>query len=246
MRRGDIMKKLLALCLCLSAGVLANASWEDDVLDGLKHSAKEQIEAFAQDIGAMTGMMDFKNGRADRFGAGAAVNVIKPSDKNFLKNFDDIDYIGMGYVYADAKIPLLAFALAARGTDIKGYQSIGGGLKYSIVGESILPFFPDITASVYYDKIDFDYFDANHYSASLAASVKILVFEPFVGIGYDKTDLKVKNTGANIIDGNKYSGSGLRYTGGLNLTLIPFVNIFASVSGTEDTYGAQAGLGISF
>ncbi len=239
------MKKLFVLFACLFAASYASASWQDDFKDALFKSGDEGVRAFTRDLGSMTGMMDFRSGTADRVGVGVAVNAVKPSSDNMLRAYEDVNYMAMGYVYADVKIPILGLALGARGTAIDGYESLGGGIKYSIMGESILPFFPDITASFYYDRITFDYFDANHYSASLAASIKVLILEPYIGLGYDKTDLDLKGLGAGI-DGTGFTGEGVRYTGGVNLTVLPFVQVFASVSGTKDTYGAQLGVGAKF
>lgn len=239
------MKKLLVMCICLFAAVSAKAAWQDDVKDAFLHSGADGIKAFAQDIGSMTGMMDFRSGTADRIGAGLAANVLQTSDKNILNSYADVDYIGMGYVYGDVKVPLLGLALGARGTAIEGYESLGAGLKYSIAGESIIPFFPDITASFYYDRINFDYFDGYHLSASVAASVKVLILEPYVGVGYDRTHLDIKNIDP-AVNGYDTTGEGVRYTGGLNVTVLPFMKVFASVSGTKDTWGASAGVGARF
>lgn len=232
------MKKYAVILCSLFMAANAFAGWQDDFGTAVQAANGGEIKDFARDIGALVGMNDFHTGKEHRIDAGLTYNVIKNPSDGMMKKYADSDYIHTGFLQGSVKVPVLGFSVVARGTSLDGFESLGGGVRHSISGDSILPFFPDISYAFFYDRINADYFSANHFSASLSASLKVLIFEPFVGIGYDNTDLKV--------EGHGFRGDGARFTGGLNVSILPFVYASAAYVRTPNSNGAQIGLGARF
>ncbi|ACC98820.1 hypothetical protein Emin_1270 [Elusimicrobium minutum Pei191] len=240
------MKKLLPVFLLVFAASAAFANFDSDFRNNLGGKTSHDIKQYAGDLGLLIGMSDFHDGRAASFpgfDVGISANIVKPD--NAIDDAADNDYKWAPVVYANAQLPILGLNVAARGTSFDGLSSLGGGVRWSLVGSSILPLFPDITASFFYDRMGSDYFNANHFSASISASVKVLMLEPYAGYGYDYTDLKVKDTGTNF-DGNSYSKDGSRFTLGLNVSPIPFFYFYGAYVFAGDSSGMQAGLGARF
>lgn len=79
----------------------------------------------------MIGVADFhtaKGATFPGFDIGASVSAIKPSDANHISHED---YLYTGFLTAETKLPVLGITVMARGTDMNGFKSLGGGLKYS-------------------------------------------------------------------------------------------------------------------
>ncbi|WP_428897390.1 hypothetical protein Dip518_001179 [Parelusimicrobium proximum] len=235
--------KLALAAVFICAAVSAQAGWEDDFKKYLSH---EGIKGFTKDLGYVVGMTDNNGGSVTSFpgfNVGITANAVKADNK--IADAADFDYMGLPFLYADAKLPLLGFSVAARGTAGTGVDSLGGGIIYKLAGDNIIPFFPDITAAGYYDRLDSDNFDADHYSVSLKASLQVLILEPYLAYGYDYTDLKVKKTGT-AFDGSSYTADGGRLTLGLSVHPFPFVYIFGAGTKTSKDWGGQLGLGVNF
>ncbi|MGB2579877.1 hypothetical protein AAIR98_001796 [Elusimicrobium simillimum] len=240
------MKKLLIAVCCLFIAAAAHAGFDDDFKKHISAATAGDIESYARDLGLIAGVTDFHNGSTvsfPGFDVGVVANFMDPNNK--IDSDADNDYVFMPMVYGNAKLPILGLNLSARGTSYDGLTSIGGGLKWSLVGASILPFFPDITAGAFYDRMKTDYYSADHFSASVSASVKVLILEPYVGVGYDYTDLEVKSTGTSF-DGKSYDHDGTRFTAGLNVTPFPFLYVFGSYTQASSTKIYQAGVGARF
>ncbi|WP_424244993.1 hypothetical protein Dip510_000101 [Elusimicrobium posterum] len=238
------MKRLLlafAAVFC-AANVFAGGFGKDFK----NHIGAGDIKTYAKEMGLMVGSANFHDGRATSFpGFDVGVTGIFLDPSNKISKSADNDFEFLPMVYGEARIPVLGFNLAARGTSYDDFTTIGGGVKYSVVGATILPFFPDITAGVFYDRMGTDYYDADHFSAYISASVKVLILEPYIGFGYDYTDLEVKSTGT-AFDGKSYDADGGRTTIGLNVTPFPFGYIFGAYTYAGDAKIYQAGLGVRF
>ena len=127
------MKKLaLLLTVFLTAPLLALADnmgndFHDHYVPGTSN-----LKAYNRDLNGLVGMVDFHTGRAKVFpgiNLGANVSVFKPSSGN---NISSDSYTVLPFLIAETKIPYLGVGVVARGTDVNGYRSLGGGLTYQM------------------------------------------------------------------------------------------------------------------
>ena len=102
----------------------------------------------------------------------------------------------------------------------------------------------NLSASAFYDRYKTDYYDGNHYSASASASVNLLFLTPYVGIGYDYSEMETKNMG--VLSGQKADDGSVRYTAGVNFHPLPLVYVYGAYTYTKYNQGFQAGLGVNF
>ena len=81
-------------------------------------------------------------------------------------------------------------------------------------------------------------------AASASASVNVLFFTPYVGVGYDYSSLKVKDMGA--ASGQKSDDGTVRYTAGVNFHPLPLVYVYGAYTYTKYSQGFQGGVGLNF
>ncbi len=232
-QQGDSMKKiLLAVFFSLSLCVPALAGMNSDFKD---HFNTSGFAAYNQDISTMIGMADFHTGKGTSFpgfDVGATVSAVKTSDDSFSKE----DYQYIPFITAETQIPILGIGMAARGTSYNDFESIGGGLKWN--GNIALI---HLSAAAFYDRYKTDYYQGNHYSASASASVNVLFFTPYVGIGYDYSDMETKNMVHHSTDDD-----AVRYTAGVNFHPLPLLYVYGAYTYTKNNQGFQGGVGIHF
>lgn len=226
------MKKLLLFCLfsfCFALPAFAGMN------EDFKNFRPSGFAAYNRDVATFLGMADFHTGKGTSFpgfDVGATVSAVKTSDDSFSKE----DYFYAPFITAETQIPVLGIGIAARGTSYNDFQSFGGGLKWH--GSLALI---NLSASLFYDRYKTDFYQGNHYSASASASVNVLFFTPYVGIGYDYSDMETKNFTAYSTDDDV-----VRYTAGVNFHPLPLVYVYGAYSYTKDNHGFQGGLGINF
>lgn len=240
------MKKNILFAVCIVfAAMSAHAGFVGDFKKHANSVDEAGIKGYAKDVGLMLGMTDFHNGKSVSFpGAdiGVVANFVLPNSDNKVEKAADKDYMVTGMLFAETKIPFLGFSVAARGTAIDSFETIGGGVKYTIIGGSLIP---DISAAAFYDRVNTDHYSADHVSVSVAGSWKVLILEPYIVFGYDKTDMDVKLTGA--YKGADFKTDGGRMTLGLNVTPFPFVYIYGAYTvANSKSQGVQAGIGVHF
>jgi len=230
------MKKILAVVCLLGLAAASHAGVADRFKSGIAGASKSDAENYARDIGLIAGMNDFHDGKtvnALGFDVGVSGNFLMPSNKIDDKNV----FIPM--LYGNLKIPMLGINVAARGTSFDQLSSVGGGLKWSMAGNTILPFFPDVTLGAFYDRMSTSAYDIDHLSASLSASVNILILEPYAGVGYDYNRLSVNG-------GDSVNKGGTRLTVGVNANVLPMVYVFGAYVYAGKTQAAQLGAGARF
>lgn len=232
------MKRLTAFLLSfLAMGVYASAT---DIGDDFRNhvTASSNLGAYNRDISAMIGAADFHTGKGAAFpgfDVGVTANAIKPSSSN---NISSNDYLYTAFITAETKIPMLGLGVMVRGTDMNGFKSLGGGLKYSFDLLEVL----DVSAMAFYDRAKTDWYTQDHYSVSATASTTFLFLTPYVGIGYDYGDMKTKDLPFSLSADN----GTVRYTAGATLRPFPFGYIFGAYTKTEYNEGFQAGIGLNF
>lgn len=230
------MKKLFAAVLfALALTAPAAASMNSDFKDNFKLSA---LADYNRDLSTMMGLADFHTGRGvtfPGFDVGASVAAVRTSSDSFSHD----DYLYAPFITAETQLPILGLGVAARGTSYDGFKSLGGGVKWH--GSLALI---NLSASAFYDRYETDYYDGNHYSVSGSASVNVLFLTPYVGIGYDYSELKVKDMGS--FSGEKTDDGVVRYTAGVNFHPLPLFYVYGAYTYTKYNHGFQGGVGVNF
>ena len=228
------MKKIIIFVFMTVVFALpASADMGTDFRDHFQAGA---LADYNRDVSAMIGLADLHIGQSATFPAfsvGASVSAIKTSSDNFSSQ----DYFYVPYVTAQTQLPFFNLGVALRGTTYDGFNSIGMGVKWN---KSLLFF--DLNASVFYDRYNTDYYDGDHFSVSTVASVSLLAFTPYVGVGYDYSGIKTKNMG---LSASSYDGAA-RCSVGVSFAPIPFVHAYGAYTVSEYNQGFQGGLGVSF
>lgn len=232
------MKKIFASFLAVFA-CAAFASAADIADDFRAHfNAGSDLSAYNKDINSLIGIADFHTGRGTAFPGfdiGATMTAVKPSTNN---NISTEDYIYTGFLSAETKIPVVGLGVVVRGTDMNGFESLGGGLKYNFSVLDTVHF----ALGAFYDRAKTEWYTQDHYSASASASMNVLFLTPYVGLGYDYGEIQTRG-----FDYNRSSSDGaVRYTAGVNFKPFPFVYVFAAYTKTSGNEGFQGGLGLNF
>ena len=230
------MKKIFAAVLFAFAFALpASASMNSDFAD---HFSVGGLADYNRDISTMIGLADFHTGKGvtfPGFDIGASVSAVKTASDNFSSE----DYLYAPFITAETQLPLFNLGIALRGTKYDGFQSLGGGVKWH---GSLA--FVNLSAGAFYDRYGTDYYDGDHYSASASASVNILFLTPYVGIGYDYSEMKVKDMG--VYSGEKADDGLVRYTAGVNFHPLPLFYVYGAYTYTKYSHGFQGGIGLNF
>lgn len=233
------MKKVFVLLFALFAFIPAARAAGNIADDFRAHfGVNSDLAAYNKDIGALIGIADFHTGRGTTFPGfdiGATMTAVKPSSAN---NISSEDYIYTGFLSAETKIPVVGLGVVVRGTDLNGFESLGGGLKYNFSLLETVHF----SLGAFYDRAKTEWYTQDHYSASAAASMNVLFLTPYVGVGYDYGEIKTRGFAHN----RSSSDGAARYTAGVNFKPFPFVYVFASYTKTAGNEGFQGGLGLNF
>ena len=233
------MKKIL-ISLCGLLVLAANASASTNISDDFAHgySATADLSAYNKDINTLIGLSDFHTGKATSFpgfDVGGSVSAVKVGKNNDISSED---YLITGFVRAETYIPVVGVTAVVRGTDLNGFESIGGGLKYSYNLLEVV----NLSLSRFYDHPKTDYYATHHYSASAVASTSVFLFTPYVGVGYDYGDFSTRRLATN----RSTTDSSMRYTAGVNFHPFPFFYVFAAYTKTSGNQGFNGGVGFSF
>ena len=220
-------------------GLLAFAlpAWADMSSDFKDNFRLNGLAAYNRDIATMVGLADFHTGQSATFpgfDVGGVVAGVKTSSDNFSKK----NYFYAPFVVAETQLPILGLGVALRGTAYDDFESLGGGLKWN--GSLALVHF---STGIFYDHYKTDYYNGNHYSASASASVSVLMFTPYIGIGYDYSEMKVKSLGD--FSGKKSDDGVMRYTAGVNFHPLPLLYVYGAYTYTKYNQGFQGGVGIN-
>lgn len=233
------MKKLLFLLAVLLTTTLgAFASNIGDDFHNHYIPGKSNLKAYNRDLNGLVGMVDFNTGHPKTFpgvNLGASLSVFKPSSSN---NISSNSYTVLPFLVAETKIPYLGVGVVARGTHANGYRSLGGGLTYQM---SALEFL-NLSFGAFYDNGRTDWYRNNHYSLTAIASTSVLMFTPYVGVGYDYGKIKTRG-----YDHNESASNGTaRGMVGLNVNPFPLFTGFIAYTVTKDSHGFTGGLGLRF
>ena len=102
--------------------------------------------------------------------------------------------------------------------------------------------FLNLSFGAFYDNGRTDWYTNDHYSASAIAFTHVLIFTPYIGVGYDYGKLKTRGYTYN----QSTSDGTPRGMVGLNVNPFPLLTGFVAYTVTKDSHGFTGGLGISF
>ena len=228
------MKKIILVALLgLAFSVPAFAGMNSDFK---AHFDAAGFSQYNHDISTMIGMADFHTGKGTSFPGfdiGATVSAVKTASDNFSHE----DYFYAPFITAETQIPILGMGVAARGTSYNDFQSIGGGLKWN--GSLALVNF---SAGLFYDRYQTDYYEGDHVSASASASINLLFLTPYIGVGYDYSEMETKNLPTH----HKTDDDAVRYTAGVNFHPLPLFYVYGAYTYTKNSQGFQGGVGVHF
>src|SRR5436190_17746790 len=104
---------------------------------------------------------------------------------------DDGSSWGALFGQAEVGLPIKINLIGSVGTLGDG-NIYGGGLRYGILRPS-LPGLPALSVSVLYNQMDHDFFMLKNYSANAVLSFDLPIIHPYVGAGYDMTEMNIKD-----------------------------------------------------
>ena len=247
------MKKTVLIAAAFALSALLSGPAKAGIADDFtKNLTKSAMEPFAADIGGLIGQTDFHTGRTvgfPGFDVGAAVNgQFAPSKGNTILETAAVKTFAVPMIQGTIGLPF-GFEACVRGIGYSGNTLIGGGLRYSIMRNTVAKFLPDISAGVFYDKFKNDAFDLNHYSGSVIASFDIPVVKPYIGVGFDTTKLTAQvpsTSGLPVAVGDSVTVTKPRMSVGINITPFPLTYVYGAYSWLHVSNGFSAGLGARF
>lgn len=203
--------------------------------------------AFAKDFGGLIGAADFHSARLPKLGGFdvgvSAAAQAEPSTDNTILRAAGVKAFGVPVVRAEAGLPF-GFSVFARGVGFQGATLVGGGARYQVYKSGLVVAIPDVAVTLGYDVLNHSVLEISHVGGSVQASFNIPVVKPFVGVGYDSTEVKAKQPAA--IAGAKATGRGERLTLGASLTPFPFTYLFGAYNLLHGESSVSLGLGVRF
>lgn len=222
----------------------------------LEEVAKPLVEAFG--TGVCGGLYHTaKTHNTLGFDVGVrAMMVLIPEGESEIFDSSDVSFFPVPVIQASLGLPM-DFEVMVRGFSVKfedeSISLYGAGLKKNFKPMIPFPGLPDISAMLAYHKFEAgDILGSTHLSFDVLVSKKFLVISPYAGLGFDKTTMNFKYTFVNpnplipdVEIDKDIKTTTTRFTLGLSLTPIPFVNIFADYNVgkfSEITAGVAIGI----
>lgn len=233
---------LLLSVLCVPAGA---TPWGDVQ----NRATAANLKPFALDLGGLLGGAAFHSGRSLGF-PGFDVGVIgmtqfKPGKDNAILRNSGVDGFGLPMIQAEVGLPFRTDVIV-HGVSGAGAKIYGGGLRFGVLRSGMLLRIPDVAISVLGDKVVHDHFSAEHLSVNAAASWHLPIIHPYAGVGYDVTKVKLGASTTPGLAGSSATARGARLTGGIDLSPLPLVHIFAAYTLRHGESGADFGIGARF
>ncbi|MCG3205458.1 MAG: hypothetical protein KCHDKBKB_02179 [Elusimicrobia bacterium] len=221
----------------------------DDFSNNFSIVNQTNLDALTKDFGAAVGAGSFHNGKSLGFPLGFDVGVhvaaVGVKDENAILK-DDGSSLLSKWAQVEVGLPARINVIGRYG-QIEDADVIGGGLRIGLFTPSV-PGLPAVSLTALYNQASHDLFDANTLSANAVLSFDIPFIHPYIGAGYDVTELELTDdpivpVGARNLDSSE---SGYRVEAGINISLIPFtyLNLGAGLANGEELY--HGGFGVKF
>lgn len=240
------MRQLFALLLA----VVAVPAAANPLQDFETRARAERLAPFARDLGGLLGSASAHNGRTLGFpgfwAGGVTALQTRPDKDNLILRDAGVKTFGIPMIEVGVGLPL-KFDVIAHGLKAYGATVLGAGIRYGVYRTDLVDtFLPNVSVSVFGDKVTHEDFNATHGAANAAATWNLPIVKPFLLAGYDVTEVKVERATTAGVVGAKGTGRGSRFTAGLSLTPLPFIDLRGSYSLRHGIPGFEFGLGAKF
>ncbi|MBI5882855.1 MAG: hypothetical protein HZB91_07110 [Elusimicrobia bacterium] len=228
-----MIKRIFVLVVSL---VAAASTAQAGVYSEFEQRIRENvIKPFALDIGGLVGATGFAPVRP--LGTlHPSVKIVaavqnKPDKDNLVLRDSGITTFGIPMAEAAIGLPF-NLDLVAHGFKVQNLSILGGGVRWCAFKSGLTTkFIPSIGVSAFGDRIDFSAFEASHLGLNAMATWDLPFVAPYIGVGYDATNLKVQSatttSGSTIIPNTAVQGlsetaTGSRFIAGAELKLVFF------------------------
>jgi len=223
---------------------LSGTAYASDYSGFVNVADKNEMKAFARDIGGLLGSGSAQTGRGlgfAGFDVGLRVISMPKSDKDnkAIKNGT-----GLGLVQAEIGMPMNISGFIRAGS-YQGLTAAGGGLRYSLREVSDEDYRLNVVLTGMGHAAVHEDFYAVHWNMSLLCSMNMPVVSPFVSAGFDYTSLKAKTVNASALLDEEVYTTQPRYSAGLMFRLNYFY-LSGEASYTHGSWLTTAGAGVRF
>jgi hypothetical protein len=251
------MKKILGLVtiiVTVVSGVSFAANFDEffnNISGVVADVAQKNIDNLTKDLGVMMGGVSYHEGKSlgfPGFDVGIHVPVKQVNSDNTILKEAGVDTVFLPMLQAEIGLPM-KFDLLGRYSAYEDSTLVGAGLRYGIIrGTPALPL--SLSVQAVYNTLDvsagINKFKANNMTASVVASAKLPVVDPYLGISYGQTTLEPDASIPLPKSGLKGEAAGAIIEAGVNFSLFPltYVQLGATVANGE--FGYTAGLGVKY
>ncbi len=240
------MKILLAFALTLAA-VPALA----DQYGGFHTYADSgSLKPFARDLGGVLGSATFHSARSlgvSGWDVGARGGMqFRPDTNDRILRSNGVHAFGLPWAEGEVGLPWGIDGFV-RGISYQGLTIAGGGLRYSLRKANDQPWTPHLLASIVTHSVVHQDFSASHFGGSLVGSMGTSKFTPYIGVGFDRTRLVVRNSTIDPTqNGREVTATESRFTAGMQFRPWTFFYVHGAYVLVHGYPGSEAGLGIRF
>lgn len=238
---------LSSLLIC-SAGFVLEAK-ADPFKDFKTKITPDLLKPFAKDIGGLIGGGSFHTGRSLGFpgvDAGFHFAILqKPDPSNTVLKASGIKAVPLPVVQGEVGLPF-NFDVILRGITYGDLAMVGGGLRYGLFKLRMIPLAPGIAVSVLGNVLNYNFFSISHQGVNLMADLSVPIVSPYIGIGFDRTRIKIKDAALPSLVGLEATTTGTRMTVGVNLKPLPLVYIHGAATRFNSNTGYEGGVGVKF
>lgn len=214
----------------------------DDFSNNLEsHLNDTALDALAEDLGSLLGGGSFHQGKSLGFPVGLDVGFHVPiveidQNNKVLKDDESFAFAKWGQVELGVHRKCDVIGRVGNFHDADIY---GGGLRYGIIRSSHRNR-PALSVSVLYNLLDRSLLEAETVSTNAVVSVDLPFVHPYLGVGYDWSELKV----TMVSPSRKGKAEGWRIESGINISVVPFSYLSLGIGLTNDKEMYHGGIGI--
>ncbi|MBI5209360.1 MAG: hypothetical protein HY927_05235 [Elusimicrobia bacterium] len=251
-------KTIVLSCLLVAA---ASTGWAGTYSDFAKNIGADILKPFARDLGGVLGATGWSTAKPLGFPGfsvkGVVVVQTKPGTEDMVLRNAGVTTFGLPVAEVAVGLPW-KFDVVAHGFGVGGLTVAGGGLRWCAFESGLKTMvIPSVGVSAFGDIVDFSAFKATHMGLNAVASWEVPFVTPYVGVGYDATNVKVRaatvvnaTTGLTVdnafVIGLSGTANGERFIAGAELKAIPFVRVNGGVMMLHGVSGYFASAGIRF
>ena len=245
------MKQTLALLAFLTCLAPAAHAVQPNPFAGFSQNATSgALKPFALDLGGLLGAATVDTGRTYGFPGfwvgGDAVLQSRPNSDDLILRNANVHAFALPMIQAGAGLPF-GIDVIVHGVGAYGVTVFGGGVRKSLYRTGMITtFLPNVSVSVFGDKVNAGAFSAAHGAANATAMWNLPILKPFVEAGYDLTKVTVGAAQAPGLAGASATASGTRLAAGLDVTPLPFFDLRLAAVELHGILGGQLGLGFTF